>query len=268
MKFAVVITSIFMLLVHNLNGQTRTIHGRVISEYLEELPGVCIQDIDTLLIGETDIDGRFQITIPKETDTLIISWLAMEWATINLQFDCDTIEIILLHDATYDFISSRKIDRLRKKRFNKVPEIHSSAVDKGIFYNNEICYSKEFTPYKPELDEIARRMKIKRKEIRILFKELGVGDTVRVPYSGTWRHDGTDRTALHTYSYVVDGKKFDCIIKGVITEKNKLSSGYNLTYKVIDCDECKYQNIILNGQELTHGISIEHNMKYFKILKK
>ena len=54
----------------SLFGQTRTIIGRVITEDLEPLVMVHIQTSDTVLLGKTDIDGRFKINIPQETDKL------------------------------------------------------------------------------------------------------------------------------------------------------------------------------------------------------
>ncbi len=251
----------------NLNGQTRTIIGRVISEDLEALPEVNIQNSDTLLLGKTDIDGRFIINIPPNTDKILFSWIGMEWTKIKLQDDCDTIEVVMMYDAIYDFMSSNKIDRLRRKRFDELLNLHSSAVKKGHFAKNTICYDREFKPEKPTLDSIGRELESKRKQIKETYKALVIGDTIRIPYSGEWRYDGTDRTTLHSYSYVVDGDNFDCIIKGIITEKNNRKGGYNLVCKVIDCKNCHFDNIVLNKKELKDGELIEYNMRYFKILK-
>lgn len=228
---------------------------------------VYIQNSDTLLLGKTDMDGGFKISIPQETGKLLFGYVGMEWTEIKLKKYCDTIEVIMLYSGTYDFMSSKKIDRLRKKRFDKLPIAHSEAVRNGLFKNNNICYDRVFKPDKPTLDSIERVLKLKSKLIKETFKKLAIGDTIRIPYPGSWRSDGTDRTTLHYYSYVVDGEDFDCIIKGVITEKNKRKVGYNLVYRVIDCKDCHYDNIVLNGKELNVGDTIEYNMKYFKILR-
>ena len=55
----------------NLNGQTRSIIGRVISEDLESIPMLDVRNSDSLLLGQTDMDGRFQIIIPQGTDSLL-----------------------------------------------------------------------------------------------------------------------------------------------------------------------------------------------------
>ena len=266
MRIATILILIILFIDLGLNGQTRTITGRVVTEDLEALSGVNIKNTEKLLLAETDLEGRFKISIQQETDKLIFCWLGMELAEIKLQDKCDTVEVVMLYAGTYDFMSSNKIDRLRKKRFDNLANLHSNAVKKGLFATNTICYSRQFKPDKPIIDSIARVMSQKRKQIKKIFKELAIGDTIRIPYSASWRHDGTDRTTLFSYSYVVDGENFDCIIKGIITEKNKRKGGYNLMYRVIDCKDCHRDNILLNKKELKVGDLIEYNMKYFKIL--
>lgn len=270
MKITSILILAILFLSQNLNGQNRTIIGRVISEDLEPLPGLEIENSDNLLLGKTDMDGRFKISIPQETDSLLFRYVGMEWTDIKLKKDCDTIEVVIMYDMIYDFITLKKVDRLRKKRFENLPNLHSDAVKNGIFENNNICYErvfKEYNPPKPVRDSINKENKLKRKQIKDTFKGLALGDTIRIPYSGDWRYDGTDRTMLHSYSNVVDSDSFDCVIKGIVTEKNSRKGGYNLVYRVIDCKDCHYQNIVLDGQELQGGELIEYNMKYFKILK-
>jgi hypothetical protein len=259
-----------------LNGQTRTIIGRVISEYLEPFPMVYIQNSDKLLLGKTDMDGRFKISIPEETERLFFGTVGMEWTEIKLKKDCDTVEVVMMYSVTYDFITLRKVDRLRKKRFDKLPIAHSNAVRNGLFKNNNICYERFFEAYepaKPVRDSINKVYKLKRKQIKDTFKGLALGDTIRIPYYGTSRHDGTNTTTLNPYSFSSDRENFDCIIRGVITQKNKCKGGYNLVYRVIDCIDCHYDNMVINepyypAQELKVGETIKFNMKYSKIIKK
>jgi hypothetical protein len=270
MKITTILIIAVLFLTLKLNGQNRIISGRVITEDLEPLPMLDIKNSDTVLLGKTDMDGRFKICIPQETDRLLFSYLGMEWTEIKLRKGCDTIEVIMMYDVIYDFITLKKVDRLRKKRFDNLPNLHSDAVRNGLFENNVICYDRVFEAYepaKPVRDSINKVYKLKRKQIKDTFKGLALGDTIRIPYSGTWRYDGTDRTTLHSYSYFIDEDNYDCIIKGIITEKNKRKGGYNLIYRVIDFKDCHFQNIVLNGQELKGGELIEYNMRYFKILK-
>jgi hypothetical protein len=270
MRIATILTLIILFNNLSLNGQTRTITGRIVSEDLEALPDVNIQNSDKLLLAKTDLEGRFKISIKQETDKLLFSWLGMELTEIKLHDKCDTVEVVMLYDGTYDFMTLRKVDRLRKKRFDNLPSLHSDAVRNGLFNNINICYESVFithNPTKPVLDSLNKAYKLKRKQIKVTFKGLDLGDTIRIPFSGSWRDDGTDRTTLHLYSNSVDAKDFDCIISGVITGKNKRKGAYNLVCRVIDCKDCHYDNIVLRGTELKVGESFEYNMKYYKILK-
>jgi len=48
---------------------------------------------------------------------------------------------------TYDFKTPKKIDKLRLKRFEKLPALHKEAFVKGIFKTENACYTQEFVPY-------------------------------------------------------------------------------------------------------------------------
>jgi|SRR5690554_805615 len=147
MRISLTIIFLISAVTGNLFCQTRTISGRILSEDLEELPVVGIHQIDTTLIGKTDINGHFSIEIPSDTDSLILTFIGFEWTTIKLQANCDTLEVVMMYDVIYDFISARKIDRLRKKRFEKLPVIHQQAYEKGLFKTESPCYTQVFNSY-------------------------------------------------------------------------------------------------------------------------
>ena len=98
------------------------------------------------------------------------------------------------------------------------------------------------------------------------FELLKVGDTITIPFSGSYKYDGTERTSLTVYSYIVERKDFDCKINGVVTKKQKNREGYFLTYEVIDTNNCEYKSIIYNEKPVKIGNIFEHNMKYFKVI--
>lgn len=253
----------------NLNGQTRTVIGRVICEHLEPLPGLDIENSNNVILGKTDMDGQFEISIPQETDSLKFRYLGMEWTDIRLQKDCDTIEVVMMYAITYDFMTLKKVDRLRKKRFDNLPNLHSDAMENGLFENNNICYERVFEEHNPPksvLDSINEVYKLKRKQIKDTFKLLAIGDTIRIPYYETPRYDGSGKIALNPYSFAFDGENFDCIIQGLITDKNKRKDGYNILYRVIGCRDCNYDKMILDGKELKNGELIELDMRYIKTL--
>lgn len=245
----------------------RTIKGRIIDGNLDILPAAGIYDADTLRLGKTDIDGYFELSIPKEADTLIFGFIGYEFATVSIPYTCEYFEIILLPYVRYHYKSNRKIDRLIKKEFDKLPELHGKAVEKGLFIMNAPCFHREFQPIKPRLDKISEQLRVKRKAIKRDFKDLAIGDTIRIPYSGSYGSDGTDRTTLSVFSYVVDGNDFDCIIEGVIIDKNRRNRGYNIVYKVTDTSQCRYDSIIYESKDMLIGRELSHNMKYFKVIK-
>lgn len=150
------LTIIIAILLQSLNifGQTRTVTGKVIGEDLEVMPYVIIKNSDTVLLGTTDLDGKFVIEIPVTTKTLRFGWYGYEWKTINLPAECNHLDIILMEFVIYDYISLRKVNRLRMKRFEKLPELHSTAYKKGIFKSQLPCYEQTFEPFKP----IARKV--------------------------------------------------------------------------------------------------------------
>jgi hypothetical protein len=152
----------FTVLSTGLFGQTRPISGRVISEHLETLPRVRIQNSDTILITETDMDGRFTADIELDTKALLISWIGMEWTTANLSDTCASIEVVMMIAANYDYKSHRKIDRDRRRRFNGLIDIHRKAFNDNLFKTNRPCFDQAFVRHKPQLDRMRKMRRSKQ----------------------------------------------------------------------------------------------------------
>jgi hypothetical protein len=251
----------------SLCGQTRTITGKVIDEYFDNLPGVRIQSSDTIQLGTTDIDGEFKIEIPINTDSLLFSFIGMEWIPIKLTSNCDRLEIVMMVYVLYHDKSGKQIDRLRKKRFDDLSEIHSTAFNKGQFLSDKPCYERKFVEQKQALGEIEKEMIEIRKQNKHLFDKLKVGDTIQVPFSGAYRSDGTNRTTLTPWAYFTDGTKSQCIIEGIITKKDKRNSGYNIEIRITDLKSCKYETpIIYQEKDMANGTVFRHNMRILKVL--
>jgi hypothetical protein len=266
-KSLIILIVVFFLSLHfvDIYGQ-KTIKGRIIDEYLEIISAGKIYDADTILLGETDLNGYFEISIPEKSKEIILCALEYEWATITIPDNCEYFEVILFVAGTYDFMSARKVDRLRKKDFNKLAELHLKAFNQGLFISSKLCYLRKFQPDKPILDKIHNERIKESKLLEKTFEDLTVGDTIRIPYRGTWIYEDTDKKTLELHSYSGNGKDYVCAIKGVIIDKNKHKNGYNLVLSVIDYKDCNCNNIVLYGKELKVGELIEYNMKYFKIL--
>lgn len=73
--------------------------------------------------------------------------IGLEPTTIYLTGECDEVEVVMMLKGNYDFMSLRKVDKLRMKRFKQLLQLHQEAFEKGIFKTNKACYTQEFIPY-------------------------------------------------------------------------------------------------------------------------
>ena len=131
----------------SLYSQNKTIKGRVISDFFETMPEVSIMINDTVNVGRTDLNGFFQIDIPVSVKKILFRAVGLDPATIELVGKCDEVEVVMMSSGTDDFITLKKVDRLRMKRFKKLPELHKEAFAKGLFKTDKVCYTQEFIPY-------------------------------------------------------------------------------------------------------------------------
>jgi hypothetical protein len=129
-----------------LYSQNKTIRGRVVDDNLEILPSVSIMINDTVEVGRTDLKGFFQIDIPVAQKKIVFMFLGVEPAIIELVDTCDDVEVVMMMSGTYDFMTPKKVDRLRIKRFKKLPELHKEAFEKGLFKTDKPCYTQKFKP--------------------------------------------------------------------------------------------------------------------------
>ncbi len=147
MKKILIIFIVLSVSICSLYSQTKTIKGRVIDDNLETLPYVSIVINDTVKVDRTDLNGFFQIDIPISVKKLLFSTVGIELASIELADKCDEVEVVMMLSSTYDFITLKKVDRLRMKRFKQLPELHKEAFKRGIFKTDNACYTQEFIPY-------------------------------------------------------------------------------------------------------------------------
>jgi len=227
---------------------------------MEMLPGAKIFDKDTTLLETSDWDGYFNINLLEDSDTLIIAYIGMESSKISIPKRCENLEIILLEDGTYDFMSSNKIDRLRRKRFDRLPELHSKAFQNGLFKTEAPCFKREFDPYKPDLDRIGEELKEFRRTNKNEFKGLNKGDIVKVPF-------GLDTSEKRIGTYYSPCKNcteedYDYVIIGEVLKKHrrKLTLDIKIT-RMQPFDSLKYRGRILNV-----GSNFKYEMKYFEVI--
>lgn len=266
-KYIAFLLSLLTLVIQsNLVSGQRIIRGRVLSEDIEPLPGAVIFNQDTARIGETNIDGYFEVNIPEGTKNLIFGYVGCEWMPVVLSDSCDYPEVILLYAGTYDFMSSRKIDRLRKKSFDRLGELHHLAFTKGLFKRDSVCYTSEFIPEKPDLDRISKWMTQQIKQNKKNYAEYKAGDKIKIPFSTSFNCDGTKRTCLIYYSYVAYKENYDCLVEVQILSKNRHHGSHNIVVRVLDCDLCNLPFPVFNNKEMVPGAEFEYDPVLFKVI--
>jgi hypothetical protein len=132
--------------IGSIYSQNRTIKGRVITNELKTIPMAFIMINDTVQVGKTDLNGFFQIDTPISEKKISFRYVGIEPADIEIVDKCDEVEVVMILRSTYDFMTLRKVDRLRMKEFKKLPEFHREAFEKGIFKTDKACYTQEFIP--------------------------------------------------------------------------------------------------------------------------
>ena len=76
----------------------KLIKGAVTEEDGASLPGVSVVVKGTTLGTVTDIDGKFEITVPNESNVLIFSFIGMLTQEITIDSQSE-LEVVLLTDA-------------------------------------------------------------------------------------------------------------------------------------------------------------------------
>jgi hypothetical protein len=140
----VIIFILLNFLFYCIYCQNKTIKGKIISEDFETLSGVSIIIKDTIKVGKTDINGLFQVDIPISENKILFMYAGLETSKIELLEKYDNIELIMIYNCTYDFKTLKQVDRIRKKIYKKLPELHIQAFEKGIFEKKNPCYKREF----------------------------------------------------------------------------------------------------------------------------
>ena len=132
----------------NIFGQTRTIKGKIILELdLTPIHGVRLEYADSSLMAVTDENGEFNVQVPTRPLTISIGGGGFEPTKITLSDSCETVDIILMASFYYDFMTLKKVDRLRLKRFKTLPDLHLAAFEKGIFSTRQACYQQSCKLY-------------------------------------------------------------------------------------------------------------------------
>lgn len=146
MKKLLIIFIILSISNCSLYSQNKNIKGRAITDQFETISFLSIMINDTVEAGRTDLNGFFQIEIPVSVKKVLFRSVGLESAIIELADNCDEVEVVMMLSSTYDFKTPKKVVRLRKKRFKKLPELHKKAFEKDLFKTDKACYTQEFIP--------------------------------------------------------------------------------------------------------------------------
>ena len=146
MTFKKIVSILILFSATQVAGQTRHLSGKIIGFDFEPFMQTMIFNVDTVELGKSDMTGSFNISVPADTKTLIIATVGMELKRLDLTDTCNNLEIILLPSWTHDFKTLKQVDRLRKKDFNKLPKLHKTAFEKGIFTSDKPCYVDSYIP--------------------------------------------------------------------------------------------------------------------------
>ena len=131
-------------------SQNRIIKGMVIDYSLEPLIGVDVVYNDSIKVGVTNVDGSFQIEVPLSVNNLIFRLVGVESANLKISDECNNVEVIMFLLGYYDFMSYRKVNKVRKKMYKELPKLHKEAYEKGIFQSPEPCYTRDFVEWTKE----------------------------------------------------------------------------------------------------------------------
>ncbi|PYF75076.1 carboxypeptidase-like regulatory domain-containing protein [Pedobacter nutrimenti] len=151
MRRLFIICTVLCISTNILYAQSKTIKGRIVDDHLETLAYVSIVINDTVKVGKTDLNGFFQIDVPISVKKISFESVGLDKATIKLADKCNEVEVVMMLRGTYDFITIKRVDNLRRKTFMKLPKLHKEAFEKGIFKTDKACYVQEFTPYSKKI---------------------------------------------------------------------------------------------------------------------
>jgi hypothetical protein len=86
------------------------------------------------------MDGNFKFKLSPEIKNLEFYFIGMTTEKMVIRENCDTIELIMLDEATYCFISLKAAERkIKRNRKRKLPNLYAEAYKRGVFNNLQSC---------------------------------------------------------------------------------------------------------------------------------
>jgi len=129
---------VFFMLFLSYNfvySQNRVISGMVVDDSPELYPiiGVSVIINDSINITETGVDGSFQFETSLPVYKLSFSLVNYERVDLMLLEKCNIVDVVMITDATYDFMSYRKINKERRKNTRNFQSYIKKRMRKAYF---------------------------------------------------------------------------------------------------------------------------------------
>ena len=108
---------------------------------MTEFPGVVIMDSDNeKVLDTTDFNGGFEFKYTSDIKKIKFIFVMTQEEEIGISDNCNHIELILLEEWIYDFVSLRAADRKKRRERKRIlPKLYAEAYEKGIFKNKKSC---------------------------------------------------------------------------------------------------------------------------------
>jgi hypothetical protein len=122
-------------------GQERIITGKIIGQELTEFPGVVVMDSDTeKVLDTTNFDGKFEFKYSSDIKKIKFIFVMTQEEEIEISESCNHIELILLEEWIYDFVSLKTAERKKRRDRKRIlPKLYAEAYENGIFKNKKSC---------------------------------------------------------------------------------------------------------------------------------
>jgi hypothetical protein len=121
-------------------GQDRLFTGKVIGDDLIGFAGVIIMTSDLKVIDTTDFNGKFEFKYSKDIKKIMLIFPMTQKEEIELSYNCNNLEIILLEQWTYDFVSLKRAKRKKSRDRKRIlKKLYAEAYQNGVFKNDKPC---------------------------------------------------------------------------------------------------------------------------------
>ena len=129
-------------------AQNKAVSGLLLDQELSPVCGAFIYVNDSV-VGKTNAQGKYEISLPPGVDSIFFGGVGYEKLLVKVAPDCGHVDAIMILAGSYDFMSPKKVDRQRRRYFEKIRKLYPIAVQKGLFASSTPCYKVVFLTMAP-----------------------------------------------------------------------------------------------------------------------